>query len=226
VLQSRPGALRTLIKLSPLFAPIRALAVALAGVALAALWFDGQWQVALLIAALACLVGLAFDWLAKAVLPSRPVIAVYLMEWWILTPAMIAAVAAAAVIVVTVLLTVPDSESTETKKLIGALATGVTSFLSAAFVSWFGDAKDSTLADHIRDAFRAKYKRRELGTPSKPGVKYFEPGSPGERWVYSVEFRGVEGWGQSDRVIRARGIATELTSGNSDPTAVAPPEQV
>jgi hypothetical protein len=222
VLQSRPGALRNVMKLSPLFAPIRALAVGPGGVALAALWFDGQWQLALLIAVVACLVGLAFDGLAKALLPNNPVIAVYLMEWWILTPAMIAAVAAAAVIVVTVLLTVPDSESTETKKLIGALATGVTSFLSAAFVSWFGDAKDSTLADHIRDAFRAKYKRGP-GTPSEPGVKYFKADSPGERWVYSVEFRGVEGWGQSDRVNRARGIATELNSGASDLTTAAPP---
>lgn len=213
------------MRLSPLFAPIRALAVALGGVALAALWFDGQWQLALLIAAVACVVGLAFDVLGKALLPNNPVIAVYLMEWWILTPAMIAAVAAAAVMVVTVLLTVPDSESTETKKLIGALATGVTSFLSAAFISWFGDAKDSTLADHIRDAFRAKYKRGPA-TPSEPNVRYFKADSPGERWVYSVEFRGVEGWGQSDRVNRARGIATELNSGASDLTVVAPPEQV
>src|SRR5437879_2356616 len=129
--------------------PLRALAVALSGVGLAWLWFHGWWWVAILVGLAGCLVGLAADGFGKRLLLRQPVLATHFMEWWIVTPAMVAAVASGVVAIVTVALTVSDTAPKDTKTLIGALTTGITGFVSASFISWAGDEKDSRLSDHI-----------------------------------------------------------------------------
>lgn len=191
--------------------PLRALAVALGGVGLAWLWFHEHWWLALLAGLAGCFVGWSLDWIGFQMLPKRPVAAGRLMEWWIVTPAVIAALASGAVAVVTVALAVPDSAKSDTKTLIGALTTGLTGFITTAFVSWSGDDKDSKLADHISSAFEKKYKR-EPGPDAQRSrhVHYFAADSDGERWVYSPEFKGVDGWGRPARIKRAKGIAEEL----------------
>jgi hypothetical protein len=198
--------------------PLRALVVALAGVGLAWLWFHEWWWIAVLIGIMGCFGGVGLDFVGRKLLPARPVLAARFMEWWILTPAMIAALASGAVAIVTVALAVPDSARTDTKTLIGALTTGITGFVTTAFIGWVGDEKDSRLGDHIRDAFREAYKRvPDAGKPRLRGVHYFRAGSPGERWAYSDEYRGIQGWGRPARRRRATGIAAELRSGASNP---------
>jgi len=131
---------------------------------------------------------------------------------------MIAALASGVVAIVTVALSVSDTASQDTKTLIGALTTGITGFVAASFISWAGDENDSRLGNHIRDAFRAVYKRAPSPvTPPPRGLYYFRADSPGERLVYSNEYRGIEGWSRAARRKRAAGIADELRSGASDP---------
>jgi hypothetical protein len=217
VLQPRPAALqrRDVIRelASELATPIRGLLVALAGVLLAYLWYDHHRIWAIIIGIAACLAGLVFDSVGKSLLPNKPVIALWFLEGWVLTPAALAAVGGAVVVLVTVALTVPDAAATSTKETIGALSTGVTAFITASFISWAGDDKDSKVADHIQAAFQAKY-----GRPDDPrtGVHHFVPESPGELWVYSDEYGAIQGWGRSARRRRAQAIAAELRSGRSD----------
>lgn len=167
----------------------------------------------MLTAAAACAAGLIAKEIGTALLPDRPRQAVDALEWWILTPGAFAATAAAVVVIVAVETTVPKGTATDTKELVGALSTGLTAFVTAAFIAWAGDEKDSTLGNEIREIFFAKYKREpDPGKPRERGVQYFPAGSAGERWVYSSEFGGVEGWGRDARRKRAQGIAHELTN--------------
>ena len=195
--------------------PLRGLVVGLVAAGLAWLSFNDLAWLAVIAAAAAISLGVALDWVGKALLPSSPRAAVRVLEWWVITPAMIAAVAGALVIIVTVALTVPEGTAANTKETVGAISAAITGFITTAFVSWSSDEKDSSLADHIRDAFRDHYGR--AGGKTKPGVHYFKADSPGERWVYGEEFRGIEGWGRAARFARARGIAKELATGESDP---------
>lgn len=199
---------------SELATPLRGLLVALAGVLLAYLWYDQQRVWAIVIGVAACLAGLIFDGIGKSLLPNRPVTALWFLEGWVLTPAAFAAIAGAVVVLVTVALTVPDTAATSTKETIGALSTGVTAFITASFISWAGNDKDSKVADHIQAAFQAKYGRP--GDPRK-GLHYFLPESAGEEWVYSDEYGAIAGWGRKARRRRAQAIAAELTTGRSDP---------
>jgi len=195
--------------------PLRGMLVALAGAALAYLWYDEKQVLAVVLAIIVCFIGVIADQAGKALLPARPVGALWLLEGWVLTPAALAAIAAAVVVLVTVALTVPDDTPATTKETIGALSTGITAFVTAAFVSWAGDADNSTVADHVKTAFRAHYNR--AGALPQAGVHYFTAASVGEQWVYSDEYGGVEGWGYTARHSRAYGIANELKNGTSDP---------
>jgi len=192
-----------------LTAPLRALVVALSGVALAWSWFKEQFVAAVLIALALAAAGAVVDWIGRSLLPARPAAAVRFLEWWILTPAAVAAVASAVVVIVTVALTIPEEPKVDasTKQLIGTLSTGLTAFVTAAFISWAGDDKDSRLAEHIKSAFQAKYTRE--GT-AKPGAHPFAAESSGERWVFSDEYKGIDGWGRDARLKRAAGIAAAL----------------
>jgi hypothetical protein len=193
-------------------APLRGLMVGLAGAGMAWLCFNDLWWLAVVLTLVGIAVGWLLDWLGESLLPRWPVMAVKVLEWWLLVPAVIAAAAAAAVIVVTVVLTVPDKTATDTKEVVAALSTGITAFITAAFISWAGDDKDSTLGDHIRDVFQTKYK--EAGTSQDDSsVIYFPSESRGLRWAYSEEFGGIEGWGRKARRKRAAGIAEEIAKG-------------
>lgn len=194
-----------------LTAPLRALAVGLAGVGLAWLWFNDQPLLAVLVAAATVLAGLVLDWIGRSLLPQKPVLAVRFMEWWLLTPAGIAALASAVVVFVTVGLTVPEGADVgrEAKQLISTLSTGLTAFVTAGFISWAGDDKDSRLGEHIKAVLQDTY-IREGGRASGRRTHPFPADSPGERWVYSNEYRGIEGWGRTARIKRAEGIAAAM----------------
>lgn len=204
--------------------PIRGLLVALAGALLAYLWYEDQDVLGLdhrlvagVLAVVVCLVGLGLNWIGTQLLPDHPRPALWFLEGWVLAPAAIAAVAAAIVVIVTVALTVPDTTATSTKETIGALSTGLTGFITAAFISWTGESDDSKVSDHIRSAFWAKYQREPTSGTCPAGVHCFRAESSGERLVYSTEYEGIEGWNQSARRARAKGISEELKNRNSEP---------
>ncbi len=206
--------------LSPLRIPFQAMVVALAGAGTAWLFLKGHWEPAVLGALAVVAIGVACDQVGKAVLPKHPVLAVYLFEGWLLIPLAVAVLASAALIIVAIKAALPEKNaageptSTETEELVGAVSAGITAFLTAGFVSWAGDEKDSRLADHVKGRFEDKFTRPGV---AKPGARVFAAGSDGEQWVYSGEFEGIEGWGWAARQKRAREIAAELESGASDP---------
>ena len=200
--------------LQPLRIPIRALLIALAGVGLAWLWFNDLWWVGLGAVLAAVAVGGVVNAIGLAQLPGQPVRALYLLQSWLLIPLALAALAAAAVVVVTIELTLPDKTPSETKELVGGISAGITTFLTAAFISWTSDEKDSALADHIEEKFKARYTR--TGEP-KAGAHEFEPESDGDLLVQSPAYGGADGWGWPARLTRARGIAKELADRSSEP---------
>jgi hypothetical protein len=201
--------------LAPLRVPLQALIVALAGVGVAWLFLNGHVVYALLAVAAILALGAIVDAIGKSQLPKRPVRAVYLLQGWLLIPLGLAVLATAGTIVVAVELTLPEGTAAETEELVGALSTGIVTFLTAGFIAKAGDDKNSQLADHIKEAFESKYTR---GGTSKDGTHAFVSGSKGEQWVYSDEFEGIEGWGRKARLKRAEGVAAELKSGNSNPS--------
>lgn len=204
--------------LEPVRVPLIALAIGLAGVGLAWLWFDQREEVAVAAGAVGIALGSAANWFGRKLLPNHPVGALRLLEGWILIPIALATAASAAVVIVTVELTLPNTTPTDTKELVGAVTTGIAAFLTAAFISWAGDDKDSTLADHVKASFQDRYTRPNR---PKPGAHAFAPDSAGEKWVFAEHFRGVSGWGRPARHKRAKGIAHELAAGTSEPSSNA-----
>ena len=203
--------------LEGLLAPLRAVLVALVGLWLAWQWSEGALlQPALVVLAVFAL-GYLFELIGRHLLPKRPVAAVFILECWILSPLMLAAAASALVVVAAIALGVPDSAPQTTKELTKVLAAALTAFLTSGFVSWAGEQESSFLARRIQHLFIKKYQRPVTGKLAEPGVKYFRPESSGERWVQSESFQGISGWGHNARLARARGIAEELRTHNSDP---------
>jgi hypothetical protein len=204
--------------LRPLRVPAVALLVGLGGVGLALLYFHDKSALALAVVAALIVLGVIIDAAGRAALPDHPKAALHLLEGWVLIPIALAVLASAAVVVLTVELTLPDSgpskPTTETKELVSAVSTGITAFLTAGFIAWTEDDKDSSLADHVKASFQDKYTRS--GTPKK-GAHVFRAESAGERWVFSENYAGADGWGGKARAMRATGIAHELETGGSDP---------
>jgi hypothetical protein len=198
--------------------PLRALLVAALGAGVAWCWFNNWEWVSIAAPFGLAFVGIVLGDIGTQFLPRRPVAAVRLMEWRILVPAAVSTAAAAAVIIATVELTLPDDPgpSAETKELVGALGVAITGFLTASFISWAGDEKDSRIADWIRSTFQKHYKRTSVAGER---VHRFKPQSRGELLVYADPIEGIAGWGRSARISRARGIAEELKSGKSDAPA-------
>jgi hypothetical protein len=187
------------------------MSVAVTGAGLAWLWFHHLAWLAVLVGVVGVFAGKGVDWIGRLFLPAKPTVAISFMEWWLLTPAVIAAIAAAVVVMVTVALTVPDGTPASTKETIGALSTGLTSFLTASLISWTSDDADDRAGDHISEAFQAAYQQDD--TQHRVGdIQYFPPGSPGLRWVYSDEYEGIAGWGRSARGKRAKGIEAAMTA--------------
>jgi len=204
--------------------PLRAFFVAALGIFLAWLWFNSLLWVAILLSLGILILGVVLYWFGKRQFPDKPVLGLTLIEFFVISPAMLAAIASGIIIVVTVNLTAPKDAPTETKEMMTALSTAITAFLTSGFISWAGDRDDSSLAKRVREIFQSKYKRFEPNEKPEEGVKYFRAESVGERLVYSYQYRGIEGWGGKARKKRARGIAQELKTGNSDPH-VSPADQ-
>ena len=168
---------------SGLATPVRALAVSLAGVLLSWLWFQQRAQVAVMGALVLLVVALLLTVAGDLLLPHSPTAGVRLLEGWILLPTLAAAIGAAIVIVVTVELTLPDTTPTDTKELVGALSTGITSFITAVVLSWASDEDDSRLSVYIRSRFFAHFKQGATHGRAADGHWYFTGDSAGERWV-------------------------------------------
>lgn len=206
--------------MSQFFHAAKSLLIGFIGVLFAQFWFMGTaWAIVLVVLG-AIVVAAAADEAGKALLARSPVPSTYLLEWWILYPAIGAALGAAAVIVLAVELAAPETASPETKELVGALGTGITAFITTVFISWSEDADDSTLADHVRNAYQKIFDEYQ-GSPAPRGRHFFMRGSRGLRFVFSEEFEGISGWGRQARLARARAIRNELKSGASDPPSPA-----
>jgi len=212
-----------LVLLEDLVVPSRALIVAGLGVLIAWLWFNAWTPMVIFIIAGLTLLGVLLFLLGKSQLPSHPVRGLWLMEFYVISPSVFAAVAAGAIIVITVTLSAPEGATNETKQLLTALTTAISAFLSGSFISWTEDKDDSSLANRIQTVFQSKYKRFDSSKPPEGGVKYFRAESLGERWVYSEGVKGVEGWGGRARRKRAKGIAIEIRTGESNPPSRTPP---
>jgi heme/copper-type cytochrome/quinol oxidase subunit 2 len=183
-------------------APLRALLVALVGAWWASLWFRGTWWTVavVVVAVVAVMVGLLIDYAGRHVSAEKPKRKISLMEWWILIPMVLAAVAAAAAIIVTVTLTVPDGTPAATKETIGAVATAITSFLSAGFIERAGDEDQSRVSNRIRDHFCETYEDT------------FARNSAAELYAFSASYGNATGWGRAARLIRAKGMEENWAS--------------
>jgi hypothetical protein len=202
--------------LGELVVPLRALVVAALGAGAAWCWYN-DWRWLAIVAPIAVvLAGGAAGTFGSALLPGHPLAAVRMMEWRLLVPAALATLASAVLIIATIELTLPDKPAppTEAKQLVATLSSAITAFLTASFISWAGDDKDSGLADWIRGRFQDAYKQ-----PRDPGGSghFFKAQSRGELLVYSDPIEGISGWGRTARRKRADAIAAEIRSGASNP---------
>jgi hypothetical protein len=185
---------------------LRALAVAFAGVIVANLWFDGDWPVAVGLLVALVVLGYLIEAVGERFLPEHPVAAAYLMEWWIIIPMAIAVAGSAAVIVAAVELAVPDDvKDPVVKETGGAVAAGITAFLSAAFVSNIGDKDKSGVGDRIKTRLRRHYERAPASGKSR--MTTIPAGGEIEQLLYSNFYDGLEGWDRETRLERARGIS-------------------
>jgi hypothetical protein len=198
----RPG-LTAMLDLVP---AIRALLVALAGVQLALWWLHGSWFLSVALVLLVAALGIAAERVGDRFLPSRPVAAVLVMEWWILVPMAVAAAASTVLILVAIKLAVPDTVTdpvvTQTS---AALASGLSAFLTAAFVSAVGDRDKSGVGDRIKTRLRAHYARQP--EPGKARVVKIDAGGVIEQLLHSDFYAGLSGWDRETRIRRAEGIA-------------------
>jgi hypothetical protein len=196
--------------LGGLLVPLRALVVALAGAGIAWIWYeeprwvgsiDQGWFAFIPPIAVAVFLGFIPSWLGGRLLPEHPVWAVRLLPTRVFFPIGIAALAAGIAIIITVELTLPEGTATDTKETVGALATGVTAFLTSAFIDWTSDGTDTRVADYVHAKFQAAY------------TGYFRPGTVGERLVFS-EYDPVSGWSGPARRERATKLADAIKSGD------------
>jgi hypothetical protein len=185
---------------------LRALLVALAGIQLALWWLHGTWYLSVGLLIGVALLGMAVEWVGDRMLPSKPVAAVLVMEWWVLVPMAIATAASTGLILLGIKLAVPDSvKDTVVKQTSTALVSGLTAFLTAAFISAVGDRDKSAVGERIRKRMQAHYER----TPGSGGnrISKMNPGGAAEQFLYSDFYDGLSGWGRETRISRARGIA-------------------
>jgi hypothetical protein len=185
---------------------LRALLVALTGIQLALWWLHGTWILSAGLLVVVALLGMVAEWCGDRLLPSRPVAAVLVMEWWVLVPMAVAAAASTGVILLGVKLAVPDSvKDTVVKQTATALVSGLTAFLTAAFVSAVGDRDKSAVGERIKKRMRAHYERPP--GEGKKRVSKMKQGGAAEQYLYSDFYAGLSGWDRETRISRARGIA-------------------
>lgn len=184
---------------------LRALLVALAGIQLALWWLHGTWFLSVGLLVVVALLGMAVEWIGDRLLPSKPVAAVLVMEWWVLVPMAIASAASTGLILLGIKLAVPDSvKDTVVKQTSTALVSGLTAFLTAAFISAVGDRDKSAIGERIKTRMRAHYERDPQG---KKRVSKIKPGGAAEQYLHSDLYEGLSGWDRETRISRARGVA-------------------
>lgn len=137
---------------------IRALAIALLGIALAALWMSTvpHWVTVGLIAA-AVIAGQLLYTLGRRRLPAAPIAALRLMELWMLTPLAIAASATAAAIILSINFHVSSDASPERETMTKWLLASLVNFLTTGFIAWASNGENSPTASRIKDAFEGAY---------------------------------------------------------------------
>lgn len=211
VLLSHSSALLTGVKdaFKDFLPAFRALLVALAGVVLSKWWFHGDrlWCIGIVVGIV--VLGFVIEWIGEhAFLPDHPVAAVYLMEWWILVPMALGVAASAGVIIAAVELTVPDTvKDPVIKETAGAISSGLSSFLTASFISSLGDRDKSAIADRIKTRLQGKYTRDD---PAPAHKKHLDAESAAELYLNSDIFKGLSGWDRETRIARAHGLAKEM----------------
>jgi hypothetical protein len=136
----------------------------------------------------------------------------------------VAAAASTGVILLGVKLAVPDSvKDTVVKQTSTALVSGLTAFLTAAFVSAVGDRDKSAVGERIKGRMRAHYERPP--GEGKKRVSKMKGGGAAEQYLYSEFYAGLSGWGRETRISRARGIAGTKKDGDClELSVVRPPE--
>jgi hypothetical protein len=159
------------------------------------------------------LLGMAAEWIGDRLLPSKPVAAVLVMEWWILVPMAIATAASTGLVLLGVKLAIPDSiKDPVMKQTSTALVSGLTVFLTAAFISAVGDKDKSAVGERIRTRMQAHYKRNP--DPEKKRIWKIEPSGQAEQYLYSNFYADLAGWDRQARISRARGVAKADKSGD------------
>jgi hypothetical protein len=196
---------------APLTAPLTAFVGALIGAYMAWAWFADKRVIAVVCAAALVGVGIVCLGLGAAALPNRPVLAVRLMNSSLLAYVGLIAVAAASAIVVSVALVAQTDASEETKKLLSAVATAVTTFLGAVFVA--GDKSDAALGEAVRAQFYAAYDRaspNQVPHNAKyldaSGKRLFPPDTDGVNALFGEGWHDLTGWGSPTRLKRAKAI--------------------
>ncbi|WP_421912553.1 hypothetical protein [Mesorhizobium sp.] len=199
--------------------PAKALIVVLIGMAFAWMLINHQWAEALWLVLGAIGAGYLLELIGNLFLPKMPRAGLLFLEGWVLGPAAIAAFVSGLIVVVAIDLAPPKDTDPATEELMKTLAAGLSTFLSAAFVSWIGEQDNTRISNRIRDQFYKKYKRAAVYPPPTDGVMYFTPGSRGETTVYSSIQIG--GWNFADRWERASKLSAEIATGNSLPKSQA-----
>ena len=138
----------------------------------------------------------AFFYAGRALVATRPCRGLPgngpLIEVWILAPLTTAVLAVCATVLIAVELAVAEGAAAAQKEITGTISIALAAFLSSSLVAWTEDQDASRIADKIRDAFWAKYKRPSAGGERKNGVCYLAAGSAAERLLYSNLYRGSQ----------------------------------
>ena len=142
--------------------PAKALIVVLIGMAFAWMLINQQWAAALLLVLLAIVAGYLLELIGTLLLPQRPRAGLLFLEGWVLGPAAIAAFVSGLLVVLAIDLTPPKDTDAATEELMKTLAAGLSTFLSAAFVSWISEQDNTRISDRIRGQFYKKYKRAKV----------------------------------------------------------------
>lgn len=192
-----------------LLLPFRAVLVAMLGLWLAWSWYvQPRWWLPLVVVFGAIIVAHVCAAVGRRLLPGQPVVALLLMEVWIVAPLMWAALAGCAVVITAVALHVEQGTPTVDEQLTNGLAAAITTFLTSGFIAWAGDQDKSPVARRIKRSFETAFQ----GVHLAPEV---------ERLVYSDAVQGIEGWSLRARFERATRLAraTKVKKGAQRPAA-------
>lgn len=201
--------------LGPVATPLRSLAFALGGAALAWAWFSiGPFLPILLVFGVwgITIAGQAY---ASSLITTNPVRALAWFEWRLLGIVVVSAGAAALVIIVTVWFTLDDNQkkelATSTQQVIAAVGAALTAFIGAVSVT--GESADSSVGDLVKTKFRNKF---TVGEPAGAGQVRIdtgtEAGKRADRALYSSKDYGWTDWSRENRRLRAEALGKYVSS--------------